>query len=129
MYSWSVMWNSGITISQIQSVVAGMSQSGPYSLRSQFAAILTNLQDTQTNNVPVGALIFISDTSDSALAGASNMFGQLPSNIRITFVLLGNNVDQTKLTQFSNNFISWRDLSQPQPDNWNNLYGPAYGCQ
>uniref|UniRef100_A0AC35GWU5 VWFA domain-containing protein n=1 Tax=Panagrolaimus sp. PS1159 TaxID=55785 RepID=A0AC35GWU5_9BILA len=126
-YSQPVTWNSGLTISQIQAAVTGVSQSGPYSLKQQFAAILTNLQNTQTSNTPVGALIFISDTSDPALAGADQFLPQL-TNVRITFVLLGQNVDQTKLTQFSSNFIYWSDLSQPQPDNWNNLYGPAYGC-
>uniref|UniRef100_A0A914PL85 VWFA domain-containing protein n=1 Tax=Panagrolaimus davidi TaxID=227884 RepID=A0A914PL85_9BILA len=126
-YSQPVTWNSGLTIPQIQSAVTVVSQRGLYNLRNQFAAILSNVQNTPLNNIPVGALIFISDTSDPALAGADQLFNQL-TNVRITFVLLGNSVDSSKLTQFSSNFVSWRDLSQPQPDNWNNLYGPAYGC-
>uniref|UniRef100_A0A914QUX3 VWFA domain-containing protein n=1 Tax=Panagrolaimus davidi TaxID=227884 RepID=A0A914QUX3_9BILA len=126
-YSQPVPWNSGLTISQIQTAVTGIQQSGPYSLRMQFAAILTNVKNTPLNNIPVGALIFISDTSTAALQGADQLFNQL-KNVTITFVLLGNSVDSSKLTQFSSNFIAWKDLSQSQPDNWNNLYGPAYGC-
>uniref|UniRef100_A0A914QAK1 VWFA domain-containing protein n=1 Tax=Panagrolaimus davidi TaxID=227884 RepID=A0A914QAK1_9BILA len=126
-YSQPASWNSGLTISQIQTAVTGMQQDGNYSLRMQFAAILTNVQNTPLNNIPVGALIFISDTSDSALQGADGLFSQF-TNVRITFVLLGTNVDASKLAKYSNNTISWPDLSQPPPTNWNNLYGPAYGC-
>uniref|UniRef100_A0A914PNT6 VWFA domain-containing protein n=1 Tax=Panagrolaimus davidi TaxID=227884 RepID=A0A914PNT6_9BILA len=126
-YFQPVSWNSGLTIPQIQTAVNGMQQGGPYSLRMQFAALLTTLQATSLNNIPVGALIFISDTSTAALQGADQLFNQL-TNVRITFVLLGNSADSSKLTQFSSNFITWSDLSQPQPTNWNNLYGPAYAC-
>uniref|UniRef100_A0A914PDR0 VWFA domain-containing protein n=1 Tax=Panagrolaimus davidi TaxID=227884 RepID=A0A914PDR0_9BILA len=89
-YSQPVPWNSGLFLQQIQSAVTRVQQNGPYMLRNQFALILTNLQDTPLNNIPVGALIFISDTSDSALAGADQLFNQL-TNVKITFVLLGNN--------------------------------------
>uniref|UniRef100_A0A914QA46 VWFA domain-containing protein n=1 Tax=Panagrolaimus davidi TaxID=227884 RepID=A0A914QA46_9BILA len=127
MYSQPIPWNSGLSLQLIQQAVVGMFQGGAYSLKQQFAAILTNLQNTQTGNTPVGALIFISDTSDQALADVANTFGQL-HNVRITFVLVGQNPDQNKLTQFSNNFISWRDLSKPQPDNWDAQAAAAYGC-
>uniref|UniRef100_A0A914Q487 VWFA domain-containing protein n=1 Tax=Panagrolaimus davidi TaxID=227884 RepID=A0A914Q487_9BILA len=126
-FSQPVPWNSGLTIPEIQTAVTQMFKGGPYSLRNQFAALLTTLQATSLNNIPVGALIFISDTSDSALAGADQLFNLL-TNIRITFVLLGNSVDSSKLTQFSSNFINWSDLSQPKPDNWDALLNAAYGC-
>uniref|UniRef100_A0AC34GUM5 VWFA domain-containing protein n=1 Tax=Panagrolaimus sp. ES5 TaxID=591445 RepID=A0AC34GUM5_9BILA len=127
MYYDPVTWNSGLTIPQIQTFVTYMHQSGPYSLRSQFGALTNNLQNIQINNSPVGSVIFISDTSDAALDGAEALFYQL-QNVRITFVLLGSNVDATKLTKYSSNFIYWSDLSQPQPDNWDNLFYHAYGC-
>uniref|UniRef100_A0A914QK86 VWFA domain-containing protein n=1 Tax=Panagrolaimus davidi TaxID=227884 RepID=A0A914QK86_9BILA len=126
-YSQPVSWNSGLTIPQVQTAVTGMQQNGNYSLRMQFAALVTNLQSTQTVTTSVGAIIFISDTSDPALAGADHLLPQL-TNVRITFVLVGQNPDQNKLIQFSNNFISWRDLSKPQPDNWDAQAAAAYGC-
>uniref|UniRef100_A0A914PI80 VWFA domain-containing protein n=1 Tax=Panagrolaimus davidi TaxID=227884 RepID=A0A914PI80_9BILA len=126
-YSQPVTWYSGLTIAQIQSAVMTVPQGGAYRLRREFDALLTGLQNIQTGSTPVGAIIFIPDTSDQALLGANDIYNQL-TGVNITFVLLGPNPDQSKLTNFSSNFITWRDLSQPQPDNWNNLYGPAYGC-
>uniref|UniRef100_A0AC34GPL0 VWFA domain-containing protein n=1 Tax=Panagrolaimus sp. ES5 TaxID=591445 RepID=A0AC34GPL0_9BILA len=105
MYNQPATWNSGLTIQQIQNAVTTqLSQAGPYSLRTQFGALISNLQNTQINNIPVGALIFISDTSNSALEGAINLLPQL-TNDKITFVLLGSDADETKLTQFSSNFL------------------------
>uniref|UniRef100_A0A914Y051 VWFA domain-containing protein n=1 Tax=Panagrolaimus superbus TaxID=310955 RepID=A0A914Y051_9BILA len=128
-YQQPVSWNSGLSLQLIQTAITTMFQAGPYNLGRQFDAILTNLGNIQVNNIPIGALIFISDTSDSALQGADQRLLQLKNaNVRLTFVLLGPNADQRKLTQFSTNFINWKDLSQPQPDNWNTQASPAYGC-
>ena len=104
-----------------------MTQGGPYNLRAQFAALATNLDTLKNTTVPTGALVFISDTSDAALQGAEQFKNEL-SKIQLTFVLLGPNADQNKLTQFSSNFISWKDLSKPQPDNWDTASSAAYGC-
>uniref|UniRef100_A0AC35GNR4 VWFA domain-containing protein n=1 Tax=Panagrolaimus sp. PS1159 TaxID=55785 RepID=A0AC35GNR4_9BILA len=128
IYSEPIPWNNGETISQIQGAIDSVPQLGAYNLRLQFTAILANMATAQTGNTPIAAIIFVSDTSNSALVGASTVFNQL-TNVRITFVLLGAYPDQSKLTKFSRNFIIWKDLSQPQPDNWNNLYYAAYGCQ
>jgi hypothetical protein len=127
MYNQPVPWNSGLSLTQIQAAVAGLPQSGSYMLRLQFAALATNLPNVQTTSYPIGALIFISDTSDQALANANVLFPQL-SAAKITFVLLGPNPNSTKLTQFSSNFIYWTDLSKPQPDNWDASSYAAYGC-
>uniref|UniRef100_A0A914QLF7 VWFA domain-containing protein n=1 Tax=Panagrolaimus davidi TaxID=227884 RepID=A0A914QLF7_9BILA len=128
IYSEPIPWNSGETISQIQGAIDSVPQLGAYSLRLQFTAILTNMITAQTGNTPIAAIIFVPNTSNSALVGASTVFNQL-TNVRITFVLLGTYPDQSKLTKFSSNFITWKDFSQPQPDNWNNIYYAAYGCQ
>ena len=106
----------------------GMTQGGPYNLRAQFAALVTSLDTLANSTVPTGALVFISDTSDTALQGADQFKDQL-SKIQLTFVLLGPSADQNKLTQFSSNFISWKDLSKPQPDNWDTASSAAYGCK
>ena len=127
IYSQPVQWNSGLTLQQIENSVAGMTQGGPYNLRYQFGALVASLDTLQNSTVPTAALVFISDTSDSALQGAEQFKYQL-SRVQLTFVLLGPNADQGKLTQFSSNFISWKDLSKPQPENWNSASSNAYGC-
>uniref|UniRef100_A0AC35EUG7 VWFA domain-containing protein n=1 Tax=Panagrolaimus sp. PS1159 TaxID=55785 RepID=A0AC35EUG7_9BILA len=75
----------------------------------------------------MAALIFISDTSDSALQNSDRWFSKL-SNIQITFVLLGTNVDSLKLRNFASNFIYWPDLALSQPHSWNLLFNNAFGC-
>uniref|UniRef100_A0A914PMI3 VWFA domain-containing protein n=1 Tax=Panagrolaimus davidi TaxID=227884 RepID=A0A914PMI3_9BILA len=128
IYSNSIPWNSGFTIPQMQNAVIGISQGGAYRLRMQFTALLTSLQNVQIGTTPVGALIFVSDTSNSALLGAGQFFNQLPKNIRITFILLGENPDKDKLEEYSTNFIYWRDFVLAQPDDWVTLSYAAYGC-
>ena len=127
IYSQPVPWNSGLTVQQIGTAVIGMPQGGAYRLRSQFGALVTQTENLQNTTTPMAAVVFISDTSDAALQGAEQFTTYL-STIKLTFVLLGPNADQNKLTQFSSNFISWKDLSKPQPDNWNSASSPAYGC-
>ena len=104
-----------------------MPQGGAYRLRAQFGALVTEIETLANTTVPTGALVFISDTSDAALQGADQFKDQL-SKIQLTFVLLGPNADQNKLTQFSSNFISWKDLTKPQPDNWDTYSFAAYAC-
>uniref|UniRef100_A0A914Y4J2 VWFA domain-containing protein n=1 Tax=Panagrolaimus superbus TaxID=310955 RepID=A0A914Y4J2_9BILA len=98
-----------------------------YSLLQQFASLVTSVETLDATDYPIAALIFISDTSDRALANAARFLPQL-SSVQITFILFGPNADQNKLTQFSSNFISWRNLSQTQPDNWDSVLYNAYGC-
>uniref|UniRef100_A0AC34GUS0 VWFA domain-containing protein n=1 Tax=Panagrolaimus sp. ES5 TaxID=591445 RepID=A0AC34GUS0_9BILA len=124
-------WNSHQTIAQMQTELNSLEQTAiSYSLLQQFAALLTDVEAIgNSQNWPIGALIFISDTSDAALANANIFFNQLPPTVKLTFVLLGPNADQTKLTNFSSNFISWKDLTQPQPNSWDTLSYAAFGCQ
>uniref|UniRef100_A0A914PBT1 Uncharacterized protein n=1 Tax=Panagrolaimus davidi TaxID=227884 RepID=A0A914PBT1_9BILA len=112
----------------MQNAVIGIPQGGAYRLRQQFVALLTMLQSVQIGTTPVGALIFVPDTSKSALLGADQFFNELPENIRITFVLLGHNPDKDNLEKYSSHFIYWRDFVLAQPDDWETLSYPAYGC-
>jgi hypothetical protein len=128
IYSNPFPWNSGFSIPQMQNATIGISQGGAYRLRMQFSALLTNLQSVQIGTTPVGALIFVPDTSKSALLGADLFFDQLPQNIRITFVLLGHNPDKDNLEKYSSHFIYWRDFVLAQPDDWETLSYAAYGC-
>uniref|UniRef100_A0A914QA31 VWFA domain-containing protein n=1 Tax=Panagrolaimus davidi TaxID=227884 RepID=A0A914QA31_9BILA len=121
-------WNNYDTITQIQLTLLKTSQySDLYSLQSQFSALATQYANLNSYGNPVAAVIFISDTSDNAIAGADQYMSFL-KEVKITFVMLGSNVDSTKLTKFSSNFIYWSDLSQPLPENWDSLSYSAYGC-
>jgi hypothetical protein len=127
-YTAEFNWNSGLSLAQMQSSFDFAEQTlMSYSLLQEFASLVTSLTTLDSTNDPIGALIFISDTSDRALLNADRLMSQL-SNVRITFVLLGPNADQNKLTRFSSNFITWRDLTSPQPDNWDIVSTVAYGC-
>uniref|UniRef100_A0A914ZH60 VWFA domain-containing protein n=1 Tax=Panagrolaimus superbus TaxID=310955 RepID=A0A914ZH60_9BILA len=121
-------WNSGLSIVRMQTEINNTQQTAiSYSLLQQFAGIVNNLNPTLGTNWPIGAMVFISDTSEPALRHAMRFKSQL-SSVQLTFVLLGSNVDSTKLTNFTTNFIYWSDLTQPEPANWGNLYYTAYGC-
>jgi hypothetical protein len=121
-------WNNYDTITQIQLTLLKVSQNyNSYSLQSQFNALATQYTNLNSYGKPVAAVIFISNTSDAAIAGADQYMSFL-KGVKITFVMLGSNVDSTKLTKFSSNFIYWSDLSQPQPENWDSLSYSAYGC-
>uniref|UniRef100_A0A914YIE9 VWFA domain-containing protein n=1 Tax=Panagrolaimus superbus TaxID=310955 RepID=A0A914YIE9_9BILA len=130
MYNGIFDWNNKNSITELQRFINATQQTQQsYSLRAHFSLLATALENIQPTSYPIGALIFISDTSDSALQGADQIFSRL-GNVKITFVLLGQGLDQSKLTQFSNNFINWTDLSQPQPPGWNNdVAAASYGCK
>uniref|UniRef100_A0A914YXW1 VWFA domain-containing protein n=1 Tax=Panagrolaimus superbus TaxID=310955 RepID=A0A914YXW1_9BILA len=98
-----------------------------YSLLQQFSSLATSFEILNDYSNQFGAMIFISDTSDIALKNADRLFSKL-KGIRLTFILLGTNVDTTKLRNFTSNFIYWPDLTQPQPDNWDLISYHAYGC-
>uniref|UniRef100_A0AC34FJ47 VWFA domain-containing protein n=1 Tax=Panagrolaimus sp. ES5 TaxID=591445 RepID=A0AC34FJ47_9BILA len=130
IFSQPVFWNSYYSVENIESTVAYFPKgNGPYSLKTQFTTLLANLQYTETGDIPLVAIIFISDTSDEALAGADQIFNQFTKPVKITFVLLGANADESKLTKYSSKFITWSNFSEDQPDNWYNLYYAAFGCQ
>uniref|UniRef100_A0A914Z3W2 Uncharacterized protein n=1 Tax=Panagrolaimus superbus TaxID=310955 RepID=A0A914Z3W2_9BILA len=127
-YGGEFTWNSKLSITQMQSALNLAEQiSISYSLLAQFSSLATNFENLNDYYNLFGVLIFISDTSDTALKNADRLLSKL-KGIRLTFVLLGPNVDSSKLTNFSSNFIYWPDLTQPQPDSWDLLSYHAYGC-
>ena len=121
------VWGSGLSLQQMQAAIKSTPQGGPYRLRNTLATFLTTLGSIQAGNTPIAALIFIPDTSDAALQGATQFIPAL-KNVTLTFVLLGPDTDVSKLIQFSTNFIYWPDLSRSQPDNWDASAYAAYGC-
>uniref|UniRef100_A0A914Y0Z8 VWFA domain-containing protein n=1 Tax=Panagrolaimus superbus TaxID=310955 RepID=A0A914Y0Z8_9BILA len=131
VYTNVASFNSHQKIAQMQTEIISVQQTEiSYSLLQEFGNLLTDVEAIGNNqNWTIGSLIFISDTSDSALSNANIFFHQLPPSVKITFVLLGPTTDSTKLTQFSTNFIYWSDLTKPKPDNWDTLSYAAFGCQ
>ena len=131
----SVIWKTATSISQIQSAVNSSIQNtdGTYHLADLLGGLYTAYQSTPQPlpKPPIGALIFVSDTSSPANYADESGFGTRLKNLgfSFTFVLLGPNIDQSKLTNYTTNFITWTDLSQPQPDNWDNAYFNAYACK
>uniref|UniRef100_A0AC34FG57 VWFA domain-containing protein n=1 Tax=Panagrolaimus sp. ES5 TaxID=591445 RepID=A0AC34FG57_9BILA len=126
-------WHNKATKTDLQNVVLQepyMYDVGDYSLSEKLSAV-KSAQDFLKGddfNTPIAALIFISDTSDSALAGADWCRSEL-DKVHATFILLGPNVDQRKLTNFSTNFIHWPDLSKPKPDDWDTNLFATLGCE
>ncbi|KAE9547157.1 hypothetical protein FO519_009631, partial [Halicephalobus sp. NKZ332] len=79
---------------------------------------------------PVRAIVFISDTSNPEnYEGAGDAAEYLKSlGYRLFFVLMGPDVDESKLTNYTTDFIYWRNMSNPQPENWDQVRLQAYGC-
>uniref|UniRef100_A0AC34GDP9 VWFA domain-containing protein n=1 Tax=Panagrolaimus sp. ES5 TaxID=591445 RepID=A0AC34GDP9_9BILA len=132
-YTGEFNWNSGLNIGQMEINLHNAQQNPmPYSLSQQAASLLTSIEVLENNqNIPVAPILFISDTSDFALKNADRWFAKL-SGISITFILLGTNVDQSKLENclgdISWTFIYWTDLTLFAPDGWDYNSFNAFGC-
>lgn len=129
--STGISWFNPNSIYYIQQEILGSSQSGIFSLNNTLNDIYNayiGLYSPPQN--AIGSLIFISNTSSpSNYEGADDTVQLLKFNgFKLTFVLLGPNVDQSKLTKYTNNFIIWKNLNNSQPDNWDNIYADAYAC-
>ncbi|KAE9548029.1 hypothetical protein FO519_008758 [Halicephalobus sp. NKZ332] len=124
-------WYDPYPISYIQSQMNSTTQNGNFSLNASLNAIYSSyIQLTTLPKPPIGALVFVSDTSSpSNYEGADDVVNHLKNNgFKLTFILMGLNVNQTLLKKYTDNFITWTDLSNPQPDNWDNVYLDAYAC-
>ncbi|KAE9546860.1 hypothetical protein FO519_009928 [Halicephalobus sp. NKZ332] len=79
---------------------------------------------------PYVALVFISTTeSYENYGGADDVVKKLKdAGYQLTFILMGPNVNETKLTNYTTNFVYWSDMSNPEPDNWDQVRLQVYGC-
>ncbi|KAE9550511.1 hypothetical protein FO519_006285 [Halicephalobus sp. NKZ332] len=82
------------------------------------------------NQPPFTALIFVSNTSSYENYGGAEEVAQKLKNagFEFTFFLMGPDVDESKLTNYTTNFVYWRNMSNPQPENWDQVRLQAYGC-
>uniref|UniRef100_A0AC34QIA1 VWFA domain-containing protein n=1 Tax=Panagrolaimus sp. JU765 TaxID=591449 RepID=A0AC34QIA1_9BILA len=127
-----VVWKSPYGVSDIQSSVINTKQQTnvTFSLALILKSIYGAYLFSPNTTVPMAAVVFVSDTSDPANLDGAQFYADalIRSEIKLTLILMGNNINQNLLSNITNNFITWKDLSQQQPDNWGTLYGPALGC-
>ena len=127
-----VSWMNNLSIRQIQDQIFATRQdsSQPFNLRSILSKILASIEGiTLPTSTPIEVIVFITDTSSDSISGADEYAMQLKNNgVKLTFILMGLNVDQSTLTNLTTNFIPWTDLSAATPDNWENAYLGTYGC-
>ena len=126
---WNIYYNIQDILNQIETVEQNVNNA--FDLRYTLMGLYSMLLDDQNNTMIRTAIVFITDTTNSENIEAAQRYSDLIKNmgVRLTAVLMGDQVDQSKLTNITTNFITWSDLTQPQPDNWNDLSGPAYGCE
>uniref|UniRef100_A0AC34G1A9 Uncharacterized protein n=1 Tax=Panagrolaimus sp. ES5 TaxID=591445 RepID=A0AC34G1A9_9BILA len=74
-YGAEFTWNSKLSLPQMESAINAAEQTAlPYSLLQQFSSLATSYEIINDYRNPFGAIIFISDTSDSALRNADRLF-------------------------------------------------------
>ncbi|KAE9546930.1 hypothetical protein FO519_009858 [Halicephalobus sp. NKZ332] len=112
-----VDWNRGYGLRDIQSPV----------YRNE--SIIFNL------NTTLQALsqlyhIFIPTTESYENYGGAEEVAQNLTDVgfQLTFFLMGPNVNESKLTSYTKNFVYWSDMSNSEPDNWDEVRSQAYGC-
>ncbi|KAE9547845.1 hypothetical protein FO519_008942 [Halicephalobus sp. NKZ332] len=129
-----VDWNNGDNIEEIQNDIGDNSvRSGTFSLNTTLQTLSNAYysQDRTEYQPPYTALVFIPTTASYENYGGAEEVAQNLTNagFQLAFFLMGPDVDETKLTNYTTNFIYWRDMSNPQPDNWDEVRLQAYGCQ
>lgn len=127
-----VLFENNYSIQKIQSIVSTTQQetSVRFSLRMSLQAVVTALYTNHNFTMPTSAVVFISDTTDASnVDGAQTYADRLKQmNIRVTLIAMGDKVTTSALTNYTSNFVNWTDLTKPQPDDWANQFGPAFGC-
>ena len=122
-------WHDPMSIACIQADFSHYSQDAStiFNLKESLGRLF---QDGDGEEKEIGALIFVSDTSNPEnYEGAEDVVQQLQNaGYKLTFVLMGLNVDESKLTKYTNNFIYWKNLNNFQPDNWDTAKLDAYNC-
>uniref|UniRef100_A0A7E4URB9 VWFA domain-containing protein n=1 Tax=Panagrellus redivivus TaxID=6233 RepID=A0A7E4URB9_PANRE len=116
-------------LTQIQQIVSSTAQiGGAYSLRNTLRAAVSAALSPVDAYSPVAIAIFTSDTSNT---GGIAQFLQTiqDNNIVLTLILMGDKASAADLADFNINTVTWKDLAQPQPDNWNTSAPIVYACE
>lgn len=129
-------WYGPFSINRIQSQLPRYSFNYAYNLTFNLQLVYNayiapyELLEQTLPQLPISILAFISDTtSPENYVGADKIVSMMKSiRMKLTFVLLGPKADQSVLTNYTNNFVTWKDMSNPQPDNWDQVYLDAYNC-
>uniref|UniRef100_A0AC34RSD3 VWFA domain-containing protein n=1 Tax=Panagrolaimus sp. JU765 TaxID=591449 RepID=A0AC34RSD3_9BILA len=127
-------WGSPDPISDIQITVNSTSQitALAFSLGTDLSVLYSAYLDAKDRGVvqfPTAAIVFVSDTRIPSTYNGAERFSKplTDAGVKLTFVLMGDKVDQTLLTNFTTNFVTWRNLNNPEPDDWNDSF--VYNCQ
>ncbi|KAE9547857.1 hypothetical protein FO519_008932 [Halicephalobus sp. NKZ332] len=118
----------------------------PFYITDQNASMIFNLNKTLSTlyedyypahvnkmvfQPPFVAWVSVSNTSTyENYGGADEVVQKLKdAGFQLTFFLLGPDVDASKLQNYTTNFVYWKNMSNPQPDDWENIRMKAYGCE
>ncbi|KAE9547267.1 hypothetical protein FO519_009521 [Halicephalobus sp. NKZ332] len=105
-----------------------------FNLNKTLNVLYDNYYQKHTNKTrfppPFVAWVPISNTSTyENYGGADEVVQKLKdAGFQLTFFLMGPDVDETKLTNYTTNFVYWRNMSNPEPENWEQVRLKAYGC-
>lgn len=129
----AVSFDQDNDISTIQNAIRNLNQTNnSFSLQQSLKTIMNTLMSFEnSSNIPKTLITFVSDTnSENAIGRAQTYADYIKTHgFEITFVLMGPNTDQSKLTNITNSFVNWSDMSQPEPTNWNAVSKDVYGCE
>ena len=123
-------WNSGISMSYMG--ISGPQHNTSFSLSKTLKSLSHFYYNRNITNYqpPLVTFVFIPTTACYENYGGAEEVAQKLKNagFQLTFFLMGADVDETKLTNYTSNFVYWRNMSNPQPENWDQVRLQAYGC-
>ena len=126
-------WNNDRNIDSIISMVNSGYSGSQFSLKDNLGVLYDTYRSRNRTEFepPFVALVFIPTTATyENYGGADDTVQKLKAaGFQLTFFLLGPDTDEHKLTNYTTNFVYWRNMSNPQPENWDQVRLQAYGCQ
>ncbi|KAE9546660.1 hypothetical protein FO519_010128, partial [Halicephalobus sp. NKZ332] len=131
-YYAQIDWNDPWNIEKAQNYIMDLTRNGTFSLNSTLQT-LSNVYYSRNRTKyepPYVALVFIPTTESYENYGGAEEVAQNLKNLgfEFTFFLMSPNVDESKLTNYTTNFVYWRNMSNSQPENWDEVSSQAYGC-
>ncbi|KAE9547564.1 hypothetical protein FO519_009224 [Halicephalobus sp. NKZ332] len=127
---WNTIWN----IEEIQEHIgATLVKNSDFSLNTTLQTLSNAYYSKNRTEYqpPYTALVFIPTTeSYENYGGAEEVAPNLKNlGFEFTFFLMGPGVDESKLTNYTTNFVYWRNMRNSYPENWEQVRLQAYGCQ
>ncbi|KAE9547164.1 hypothetical protein FO519_009624 [Halicephalobus sp. NKZ332] len=112
-------WNEEDSTALVQSIL----------IDQQYTDVIFSLNTTLRKLSSIYFVAIPTTASYENYGGADDVAQKLKdAGFQLTFLLVGPDVDESKLTNYTNNFVHWRNMSNPQPENWDKIRFRAYGC-